>query len=89
MSKRLYKSNTNKMVDGVCGGIAEYFGIDPTLIRIGWILFCAAGGSGFLELPHPVIDTRFSHRRHHTGAEFLKGYIRIQKPELCHLLKCR
>ena len=48
MSKRLYKSNTNKMVDGVCGGIAEYFGIDPTLIRIGWILFCAAGGSGFL-----------------------------------------
>ena len=48
MEKRLYKSNTNKMVDGVCGGIAEYFGIDPTLIRIGWILFCAAGGSGFL-----------------------------------------
>ena len=48
MSKRLYKSNTNKMVDGVCGGIAEYFGIDPTLIRIGRILFCAAGGSGFL-----------------------------------------
>ena len=48
MSKRLYKSNTNKMVDGVCGGIAEYFGIDPTLIRIGWVLFCSAGGSGFL-----------------------------------------
>ena len=48
MSKRLYKSNTNMMVDGVCGGIAEYFGIDPTLIRIGWVLFCAAGGSGFL-----------------------------------------
>ena len=48
MSKRLYKSNTNKMVDVVCGGIAEYFGIDPTLIRIGWVLFCAAGGSGFL-----------------------------------------
>ena len=48
MSKRLYKSNTTKMVDGVCGGIAEYFGIDPTLIRIGWVLFCAAGGSGFL-----------------------------------------
>ena len=48
MSKRLYKSNTNKMVDGVGGGIAEYFGIDPTRIRIGWVLFCAAGGSGFL-----------------------------------------
>ena len=48
MSKRLYRSNENKMLAGVCGGIAEYFGIDPTLIRIGWILFCAAGGSGFL-----------------------------------------
>ena len=48
MNNRLYKSNENKMVDGVCGGIGEYFGIDPTLIRLGWVLFCALGGSGFL-----------------------------------------
>ena len=48
MEKRLYKSNTNKMVDGVCGGIAEYFDLDPTLVRLGWVLFCAAGGSGLL-----------------------------------------
>lgn len=48
MEKRLYKSNENKMVDGVCGGIAEYFQIDPTVVRLGWILFCAMGGSGFL-----------------------------------------
>ena len=48
MEKRLYKSNTNKMVDGVCGGIAEYFGLDPTLVRLGWVLLCAAGGSGLL-----------------------------------------
>ena len=48
MNKRLYKSNDNKMVDGVCGGIAEYFGIDPTLVRLGWVLFGALGGSGFL-----------------------------------------
>lgn len=48
MKKRLYKSNDNRMIDGVCGGIAEYFDIDPTLVRIGWILFCAAGGSGFV-----------------------------------------
>ena len=48
MDKRLYKSNESKMVDGVCGGIAEYFGIDPTLVRLGWILFCAVGGSGIL-----------------------------------------
>ena len=48
MEKRLYKSNENKMIDGICGGIAEYFHIDPTLVRLGWILFCAMGGSGFL-----------------------------------------
>ncbi|MDY3928395.1 MAG: PspC domain-containing protein [Clostridia bacterium] len=48
MDKRLYKSNINKMLDGVCGGIAEYFGMDPTLIRLGWVLFCALGGSGII-----------------------------------------
>lgn len=48
MNKRLYKSNKNKMLEGVCGGIAEYFNLDPTLIRLGWILFCALGGCGIL-----------------------------------------
>lgn len=48
MNKRLYKSNRNKMLEGVCGGIAEYFNLDPTLVRLGWILFCALGGSGIL-----------------------------------------
>ena len=48
MNKRLYKSKENKMVDGICGGIAEYFGIDPTLVRLAWVLFCAMGGSGFV-----------------------------------------
>ena len=48
MEKRLYKSNDNKMADGVCGGTAEYLGVDPTLVRVAWIVFCAAGGSGFL-----------------------------------------
>lgn len=48
MNKKLYKSNQNKIAAGVCGGIAEFFGIDPTLVRLGWILFCALGGSGIL-----------------------------------------
>ena len=46
MSKRLYKANKDKMLDGVCGGLAEYFGVDPTLIRLAWVLLCAMGGSG-------------------------------------------
>lgn len=48
MEKRLYKSNQNKMLDGVCGGIAEYFGADPTLVRLAWVLFCCIAGSGVL-----------------------------------------
>ena len=46
--KRLYKSKVNKKVDGICGGIAEYFELDPTLIRLGWVLFTCLGGSGLL-----------------------------------------
>ena len=45
---RLYRSSTNYMLAGVCGGIAEYFNIDPTLVRLGWVLFSALGGSGIL-----------------------------------------
>lgn len=48
MKKRLYKSDTNKMLCGVCGGIAEYFDIDPTLVRLALIVFCALGGSGLI-----------------------------------------
>ena len=48
MEKRLYKSNKNKVLCGVCGGIAEYFNVDPSLVRLGWIVFCALGGSGLL-----------------------------------------
>lgn len=48
MTKKLYKSNENKLVAGVCGGIGEYLNIDPTLVRLVWVLFCTLGGSGFL-----------------------------------------
>lgn len=48
MSKKLYKSNKNKMLDGVCGGIGEYINIDPTIVRLGWVVFCALGGSGII-----------------------------------------
>lgn len=46
--KTLYKSNSNKIIEGVCGGIAEYFGIDASVVRLAWIVFSAMGGSGVL-----------------------------------------
>lgn len=46
--KRLYKSNCDKMICGVCGGVAEYLGVDPTLVRLVWALLCIPGGCGIL-----------------------------------------
>lgn len=44
--KKLYKSTTDKKIDGVCAGIANYFNLDPTVVRIAWVLLVALGGSG-------------------------------------------
>ena len=46
--KRIYRSRQDRMVCGVCGGIAEYFDLDPSLVRLDWIIFSAMGGSGFI-----------------------------------------
>jgi phage shock protein PspC (stress-responsive transcriptional regulator) len=48
MDKRLYRSRTDRTSAGVCGGIAEYLGWDPTLVRVGWIILTLLGGSGIL-----------------------------------------
>ena len=48
MKKRLYKIEQGKKIDGVCGGIAEYFDIDPTIVRLAWVLFTACAGSGII-----------------------------------------
>ena len=48
MSKRLYRSSLDKQLGGVCGGIADYFDLDPSLVRIGAILLLFVGGTGFL-----------------------------------------
>lgn len=43
--KKLYRSNNNKMICGVCGGIGEYFNVDSTIIRLLWaILACSGAG---------------------------------------------
>ena len=48
MEKKLCKSSTDKKIFGVCGGLAKYFGIDSTLVRLAFVLFCLLGGSGIL-----------------------------------------
>jgi phage shock protein C len=45
--KKLYRSNTEKRLCGVCGGIAEYLELDPTIIRLLWVIFLFCGTAGF------------------------------------------
>lgn len=52
--RRLVKSKTNKKLAGVCGGLGEYFGIDPTLIRIGFVIATVFGG-GFPAIPVYIV----------------------------------
>ncbi|MBO6092630.1 MAG: PspC domain-containing protein [Oscillospiraceae bacterium] len=46
MMKQICKSNTNRKIAGVCGGIGEYFGIDPTLVRLGFVALSLLAGGG-------------------------------------------
>ena len=48
MKKRLYKIEDGKKLCGECGGIAEYFDIDPTLVRLLWVFLILCAGSGIL-----------------------------------------
>lgn len=41
--KKLYRSNSNKMICGVCGGVAEYVNLDPTVVRLLWVVFGITG----------------------------------------------
>lgn len=47
-ARKLYKSRRNRFIDGVCGGIAEYFEVDPTIVRLLWVMITLLGGSGII-----------------------------------------
>jgi phage shock protein C len=49
--KRLYRSKTDKMIGGVCGGIGETYGIDPTILRLAWVFI------GLLTVIMPAVIT--------------------------------
>ncbi|MDP4093323.1 MAG: PspC domain-containing protein [Bacillota bacterium] len=48
MGRRVYLSDTDKKIGGVCGGIGEYLDVDSTIIRLLWVIFAFVGGSGIL-----------------------------------------
>lgn len=64
MEKRLYRSRENTVICGVCGGIAEYLDIDPTLVRLIWVISAIYGGIGiiayiicYIVIPENKADT--------------------------------
>lgn len=48
MAKPFRRSRDARMIAGVCGGIGEYFDLDPGLVRLGWIVLSLMGGGGIL-----------------------------------------
>lgn len=48
MEKKLYRSVSDRKICGVCGGVGEYFNIDPTLVRIGWVILSCIGFAGVI-----------------------------------------
>ncbi len=48
MNKKLYRSASNRMLAGVCGGVAEYFNIDPTVVRVIWAIASIFGFAGVI-----------------------------------------
>ena len=47
-AKRLKRSKTSRIIAGVCGGMGEYFNIDPVIMRLLWVILTLAGGAGIL-----------------------------------------
>lgn len=55
MAKKLYRNIDNKMLSGVCSGIADYFDIDPTIVRLVWLALVLCAGTGLLAYIIAVI----------------------------------
>jgi len=48
MEKKLYKSSSDKVLAGVCGGMGEYFAVDSVIVRLLWVVFTLMGGAGLI-----------------------------------------
>lgn len=67
--KRLYRSDTNKVLAGVLGGVGEYFDIDPTILRLGYIVFTVLTGV-FPAIVAYIIAVLIVPKKFHPTVEF-------------------
>lgn len=85
MPKRLYRSRSDRMIWGVCGGLAEYFGIDPTIVRIISVLLIFADGLGILAYIIMAIVVPLESSQVATPKEVMKENIAEMKETATHL----
>lgn len=70
--KKLYRSNTDKVIAGVLGGFAEYINVDPTVVRLGYVLitlFSCFAGILFYVIAWIIIPVNVSHKSEHSHKE--------------------
>jgi phage shock protein PspC (stress-responsive transcriptional regulator) len=72
MEKRLYRSNKERMVVGVCGGLAQYFSIDPVIVRLIFVLSIFLGGLGIIAYIILAIVVPAENSRHSEPAETIR-----------------
>lgn len=86
MDRRLYRSNTNKVIGGVCGGLGEYFDIDPVLIRVIMVLLALPNGLGLIAyiigwiiIPKRPPEVEYTQKEYHFSSwnKYLPGIILI------------
>jgi phage shock protein C len=76
VSKRLYRSRTEKVISGICGGLGEYFDVDSTIIRVLWAVSFFMGGAGLLAyiVAAVIIPEREGHQSAADTSDSEHGY---------------
>ena len=85
LGRRLCKSRRDKIVDGVCGGIAHYLNMDPTIVRLGWVVLTLLGGwilivlyiAGMIIMPRASAESEEEAPRGSVGRGYLLGMVLV------------
>ena len=85
MERRLYRSRTDRVLWGVCGGLANYFGIDPTIVRVVFVLLVLANGIGLLAYIILAIVVPLEGSRTTTPRETVKENVADMKESAAEL----
>jgi phage shock protein C len=83
MERRLYKSADDKVLSGVCGGIGEYFGIDPVIVRLLVVVFTLMGGAGLIAyiIAAIIIPEKYDRKASNVSNDYRETYGGQETPD--------